>query len=847
MISLLRNLEKEVFEYLEGLAFTRWRHDSGRALSRSLTRWRDKVVLKIMDFTGGLGRKTAVTAAGSYGRRELSPYSEMNFMVLTGDKHPPKDQLDTFFNLLAEIGYKVNYAVSTAEVAAENFLPGLIDFDDLLDMRFLAGDKSLFDSSRFLLSNQLPQTRVACLNLILKDIYAVIDNAAGGMLSRDPDLVNNPGGLQSLNSMQRLNTLFGDFQDAGNREKEKGLYAAFDFILQVRNVLHFISGGNENILTLEHQKSVADRLHIKGGCKEPRRVLMQRVYRFFHKIFFSYFILADRLSFIHSDKHGLSGYSEGYYVIKGKMYIHAKCAVDYARALQFVHICTEKRYLLTSSLLVYLKNSSRRMRAEDIMSADNINRVIRILSLGNSCYALTLMKLSGLLYRAFPLLQKVKYLPEFKTFHKYTVDQHSLEAVKAIEQLKDGEQDLMESRSLTMMRILYEKYSSQIWILKLGLLLHDAGKAYSLDHIKNGISLIKDHFSGYPISDFNKDLVLFLVNRHLLLSHIIYRADLNDHEVISDLSHAVIVTPFPADYLDFLYLLTYADIMAKDPGYFTGYISETLDHLYTNMQPLIHGGSGKERFEEENLLKLNELSSAAREFAQKLGEKYVFTTSTADIEEDYLIFEKLKENPANVKYKVRHYNETLKIKFYSNDKAGLFGFLCGVLLINGADIIRAAAHTIESVAVDEFYIACIFGQDPLYFKEKNELYEWEKKLEKYLAQYWNDKEQLELRIGQCRTNILKADPVFKRDAAVHVKQKSERESLLEISCTDRPALLYDITLFFAEESFLIQGARVETCGWEVHDYFEIKHNPMTEKEMKNKIDRLVKICDYDID
>ncbi|MGQ9846645.1 MAG: hypothetical protein ACUVQP_03960 [Bacteroidales bacterium] len=97
------------------------------------------------------------------------------------------------------------------------------------------------------------------------------------------------------------------------------------------------------------------------------------------------------------------------------------------------------------------------------------------------------------------------------------------------------------------------------------------------------------------------------------------------------------------------------------------------------------------------------------EFIKDMGRSYLLQNQKKEIAQDYGIAKEVKNGEFLVK--VKSYNAYFKVKIFSKDRKGLFSFFCGVLFLNGADIVKAEVNTFKGVAIDVFIVNKIFGED----------------------------------------------------------------------------------------------------------------------------------------
>ena len=116
-------------------------------------------------------------------------------------------------------------------------------------------------------------------------------------------------------------------------------------------------------------------------------------------------------------------------------------------------------------------------------------------------------------------------------YHVYTVDQHSLYAVQRLKAIERGElNDALPLATQAMGEV--ERRAP----LYLGTLLHDVGKPLGKGHSETGAKLAVSIASRLGFVDDDVHQTEFLVRKHLLLSHLSQRRDLNDVAMVANLA-----------------------------------------------------------------------------------------------------------------------------------------------------------------------------------------------------------------------------------------------------------------------------------------------------------------------
>jgi [protein-PII] uridylyltransferase len=194
---------------------------------------------------------------------------------------------------------------------------------------------------------------------------------------------------------------------------------------------------------------------------------------------------------------------------------------------------------------------------------------------------------TGVLECVLPAMAHARGLLQFNQYHSYTVDEHTLRAAEAV-----GQFDLDDSPLGTAYRSIPRKQ-----MLHLALVLHDLGKGFDEDHSDVGLRIAEDVADRLFLDAQERDVLTFLVHKHLLMAHLAFRRDIADPDVLLPFSREV-GTP---DTLRMLYVLTAADIQAVGPGVWTDWKAELLSELFGRVMMIV---SGKPyRFHEAERLK----------------------------------------------------------------------------------------------------------------------------------------------------------------------------------------------------------------------------------------------------
>ncbi len=178
----------------------------------------------------------------------------------------------------------------------------------------------------------------------------------------------------------------------------------------------------------------------------------------------------------------------------------------------------------------------------------------------------------GLLTRIFPEFAKVHCRVVRDFYHKYTVDEHTLLAIRNVESLLDPQ---TASRK-RFDSILQELRAPEL--LTLALLFHDVGKWRESDHAQESLRLAQTMLDRLELTEEARHTVEFLIRQHLQMSQAAFRRDSEDPQVVARLAELV----GTEEQLKMLCLMTLADVGAVSPDTLTPWKEDLLWRLYVD-------------------------------------------------------------------------------------------------------------------------------------------------------------------------------------------------------------------------------------------------------------------------
>ncbi|HZF40315.1 MAG TPA: hypothetical protein VE715_15925, partial [Blastocatellia bacterium] len=501
------------------------------------------------------GGRFAIIALGGYGRRELAPHSDIDIMFLRQNRRDAASAAklsESILYMLWDVGFNVGHSDRTLGDCVSMAREDVVSRNSMIDARLLWGDKELFEQLTDRLEEEVfEKQKVALLGELMKERESRYAKFGGAALMQEPNIKESAGGLRDLHELLWASrivygraTLDGLVDAGGIPERDaKAIGSAYEFLLRVRNELHFMTSRRTDALSLDLQQEVARNLRYADSVKLRASEIFMRDYylhaRRLHRLCASHlqravagrqkkswftrarataaiggFVMSDgTLDLVEAVGEGGGDQAE----IDGQRMM---MAFSYAQATG-ASFSAKLQDAIQSSLPVV--NRAFRSSAE---AAQAFLKVLRVK--GRVAAALRLMHELDFLGKFLPEFGRVTCLVQHDLYHRYTVDEHTLRAIGALDDLT-----LSRGKETERYRNLYGEISDAA-PLHLGLLMHDIGKGLGGNHTEKGIGLARRALARLSPEPRMTDQVLFLIRHHLTMSHIAQRRDLSDVKVVND-------------------------------------------------------------------------------------------------------------------------------------------------------------------------------------------------------------------------------------------------------------------------------------------------------------------------
>ncbi len=786
-------------------------------------------------------QRCAVIAQGGYGRGELNPYSDIDLLFLYSWKVSPYVEavtqrlLYTLWDAGLEVGHATRSVAESIRLADTDFKVKTA----LLDCRFLCGDYSLYGDFEKAVGRRLIKRRVSrFIDQKLAENRSRHENYGGSVYLLEPEVKEGEGGLRDIHTARWIGRVKLNAKDldalALNAVVSSGdvakLKEAQDFLLRVRNELHFSASKHQDQLTFDNQEKVSQALDYQGeGSLKAVEVFMRDYYLHASETSRLTALIIHRLTEsgrrMWSRKYRFGRtLREGVRVANEQLTITAPAILKkepgnlirifddmqkYACSLSH-----ETRELIRDHLDL-IDDQFRRSAAANIP-------FFEILKWKDDVYeTLFEMHRSGVLGEFIPEFGRLLCMVLHDAYHIYTVDQHSLMLIREIERLKAGEY----KESLPLLTQLARE-AEKIELLYLGMMFHDIGKGFGGGHSEIGAGMVRQIARRMRLNVDDGALVEFLVRHHLLMTHTAFRRDLEDDKTIFDFAKIM----GSIDNLKMLYLLTFADVKAVGPDVWNPWKASLLGELYVKTLNLLEEVEKGEFQRQDVRAILRRVQGRVRRqlskdyevervnhFIETMPERYFLSTPENDVPGHFELMEQFKGKQAVSS--VEHFPERdcSSVIVCTYDRPGLFAAITGVLTALHLDILNARIFTSSDGRILDIFRVSHHGRSDVVMAEQK----WAK-FRSTLAGVLEGKINVALLVESSRSSLFLQKRVPKVSTVVQIDNEASNDfTIVEVLTADRIGVLFTITYALHQLGLSIYVAKISTNVDQVADVFYV--------------------------
>ena len=804
----------------------------------------DEAIVRLWQICG-MPADAALVAVGGYGRGELFPCSDVDLLILlpapaAGDLQA---RLSTLVGALWDVGLEIGHSVRTVEECLDAAAQDITVQTNLLEARLLTGDAPLFadfsaryremlDVRAFFKAKQLEQ----------EQRYARYNDTP---YSLEPNCKESPGGLRDLQMLGWISRAAGlgrSWRDLARRrlitgEEASDLRSVERFLQHLRIRLHYLTGRAEDRLLFDHQEKLARILGIEAtAAKRASEVLMQRYYLIAKKVTqINTILLQNYGTEIFPDRGGPAiVINPRFQAVRELLDIrHEQVFEQHPSALLECFLILQQRSELkgmTARTLRALWLARKQINAAYRANPANRALFLEILQQKRGIvHEFRRMNQYGILSRYLPPWRRIIGQMQHDLFHVYTVDQHILMVLRNVRRFTMGEH-AHEYPLMTRLMLGFERH----WLLYVAALFHDIAKGRGGDHSRLGMVDAREFCEQHGLAAEDTDLVIWLVEHHLTMSHVAQKEDTSDPEVVGRFARTV----GSERRLTALYLLTHADIRGTSPKVWNGWKGKLLEDLFFATQRLLRGATPQQALglddrqeDARRLLRFHGLRPGTEDALwEQLDAVYFMRHSPEEIAwHTRVLYYRTDADEAVVKARVAEDEDGIQVMVFTRDQADLFVRLTGFFGRMGFSILDAKVHTTRhGYALDSFMLQSA-GHDA-HYRDVVILIEHE------LTERLNRPDAPVERPAEGR--LSRQVRHFPITPQVSIRaDDAGRHYILSLTAADRPGLLFGVAEVLARYGISVQTAKIATLGERVEDTFLLNGGGLSQDAQVVRIER----------
>jgi len=777
-------------------------------------------------------RNCSLVAVGGYGRGELLPGSDIDLMILLGHKpdRAQQEQLSSFLTFLWDIGLEVGHSVRTVRDCVREGKADITVITTMIESRLITGSSELYDKFQQAIGPRKIWPARKFFEAKLKEQHDRHLRFNDTAYNLEPNIKEGPGGLRDIQiigwvAKRHFGTeSFRELVDHGfiTETEYRLLNAGQQHLWRVRFALHRIAGRREDRLLFDYQKTIATvfgftsskhNLAIEQFMQQYYRTIMEleRLSEMLLQIFREEILLTDaqrRLTPLNERFNLRNNYIE---------VAHADVFKQQPSALLelFLLISLNEKCEGVTASTIRLVREHLYLVDEAFRCDDEVNHLfMQLMSAPNGMtHQMRRMNSYGFLAAYIPAFAKITGRMQYDLFHAYTVDQHTIFVIRNLRRFAlDKHQD-----EFPFCNLVYSKLENPC-LLYLAALFHDIAKGRGGDHSELGAEDATRFCVQHKLNRKETRIVSQLVRDHLLMSVTAQRKDISDPDVVRDFARQV----GSMNMLNYLYLLTVADIRSTNPKLWNNWKDALLQQLYRATKSVIRVGIDNAPDIDEII---QENRDAALEEMADLPYSAEQIKSVCDrVPGDYF----LRHHPLEIKWHVNailgnpgesrlvsirqstHTHNT-KVFIYGDEAAHTFSQVTGTLGALGLSILNAEIFTtVDNKIMDTFIIQDSNGQA---VTDAGTIAQIEKRLLKAL-------QSDSIYKGQTNTRKPRQLKAFDHPTQVRFEQDYlNGRTVMEVSAIDMPGLLSVIANVIAEKNIDITHAKISTLGEKIDDIF----------------------------
>ena len=773
--------------------------------------------------------KLTLVAVGGFGRGDLHPYSDVDLLILKPRNSALYDnKISAFIQALWDIGLDVGSSVRTAKECYEQARDDVTVATNLMEARFILGNNKSF----------LQMQKLVTTKKIWKgDDFFIAKwdeqklrhkKFSDTTYNVEPNIKEGLGGLRDIQMVSwvvqrffQTNSLH-ELVDAGFLTEHEyiRLKKGQNFLWKVRYALHIIAKRKEDRILFDYQLKLAKIFGFHDeGIKNPA---VEQFMQIFYRNTMRLERLNSRLLQLFDEKILKANHKDSVTHLNKRFHI----VNDFLEIKDVNLFQSQPSVWFELFLLIQEHPKIEGVRADTVRAMrHNINQIndsfrnnetvkkqfIQILQQDNKVASvLNQINRLGILARYLPVFGKIVGRMQFDLFHIYTVDQHSLFAVRNLCLLRHNKTDVLRANQI------FNNIPSP-YLVYIGALFHDIAKGREGHHADLGAIDANEFCLQHNINKEDTKLVVWLVKYHLIMSETAQKRDLSDPEIIRKFALKV----GSLLKLRSLYLLTIADISATDPKLWNNFKQTLIYELFIKTKG--HLTANQQDFSIESV-KRNITSAllplkTSKEIIQQQIESFPDDLYQRFRDDKLLKIHKLMVlNHPPLVATLSNDGNSIEFLIYCKDFEGLFYIMVSILEKYNFTVVDANINNTKNLmALNTVY--CLIEENnnniDIMLEELTHALKQEKFYDISIDKYTSEREK-----------------VFKIQPKVKVLESNNiNVSLIEVICRDHHGLLPLIAKSLLSLNISINAAKIVTVGARAEFTYWIS---ISQKALNNK-------------
>ncbi|WP_374350350.1 [protein-PII] uridylyltransferase [Chitinimonas sp.] len=780
--------------------------------------------------------RTALIAVGGYGRGQLFPGSDIDLLILLPEERPATTlaAIEQFVGMLWDLGLEVGHSVRSQSDCLEEAARDITVQTTLLETRLLAGSSAAFAALNQAMQQALDPR--AFFEAKLLEQQQRHERHQGSVNKLEPNVKEAPGGLRDLHlilwlarackaghdwdSLHRAGMLTG--------QELRKLKRAEKMLCSFRIALHLTAGRREDRILFDYQNALAQRFGYSETSASRASEQLMAVYYLSARIVAQLqplLVQAFRRKLYGKKQLDIRQLNERF-VARGPLLEIAEPDVYEAQpsAILETFLLLQQHSELTgigADTLRALWHARPRINAA--FRRDPVNQALFMQIVRQpwgTTRVMRRMNQYGVLGRYIPAFGKIVGRMQHDLFHVYTVDEHILMVLRNLRRFATP----AFNHEYPFCSQLIETFERSE-VLYLAALFHDIGKGRGGDHSQLGKVDARDFCVTHGLAKDDTELVAWLVEHHLTMSHVAQKQDVYDPDTVAAFAQLV----RDQRHLTALYLLTVADIRGTSPKVWNAWKAKLLEDLFHATRRYLAGETlntmdalGLRREEAMTLMRRYGLRDDAHLGLWKtLDAVYFLRHDASEIAwHARILHSRYQEQDIKVRARLSDSGEGLQVLVYCADRPDLFARICAFFERAGYSIFDAKIYTtLQGYALDSFYVYNADERDTEY-RDLIGYIEYE------LAQQLASDAPLPPPLSGRLSRALRH---FRLPPQVLIRPDDKQKlHILSLVAGDRPGLLSRIARVLSAHGVAIHSAKIMTLGERAEDTFTISGAALSE-------------------